>query len=164
MVRWGLLIGVFAACGFTHIAAANDQGWRRYTNARTGASAEYPAALVADGPVEDISDGRTGSAARPPSGIRFSSEKGIMDIGIFGVESFDNSPMNYLCAVGCDGATYKIDRPNVAVISGRRSNFIYYKKCVRPAETQALHCFDIDYDEATQGMATIIERMGRSLR
>ena len=145
------------------VADAADQGWRRYTNTRTNASAEYPAALVAGGPIEPIRDGRTGSAERPPSGIRFSAEDGL-EIGIFGVESYDNSPLEYMCSSGCGSITYKVNRPNLAIISGRRAQFIYYKKCTRPSGTQALHCFDLDYPAAAQSMAPIIERTGRSLR
>ncbi|MFY9294421.1 MAG: hypothetical protein WAP03_27600 [Methylorubrum rhodinum] len=72
--------------------------WKRYTNGRTGASAEYPAHLVAGAAITDLTDGRAGSASRSPTGIRFAAESGI-EIAIYGVEGLMTTPYAHLWVI-----------------------------------------------------------------
>ncbi|TXM64693.1 hypothetical protein FV226_26190 [Methylobacterium sp. WL12] len=132
--------------------------WKRYTNARTGASAEYPAHLVADAAITDLTDGRGGAASRPPTGIRFSAASGI-EIAIYGVEGLRTTPYAHLCGDRCEGETYSAKRPNVAVVSGRRASFIYYRRC-KVGKPGTLHCFDLEYphDRAAE-FGAIVSRM-----
>lgn len=136
--------------------------WKRYTNARTGASAEYPAHLVADAAITDLTDGRGGSASRSPTGIRFSAESGI-EIAIYGVEGLRTTPYAHLCGDRCEGETYNAKRPNVAVVSGRHGSFIYYRRC-KVGKPGTLHCFDLEYphDRAAE-FGAVVSRMTAGL-
>ncbi len=135
--------------------------WTRYTNPRTGVSVEYPGDLVAGGPVTDIADGETGSINRQPTGITLSSNDG-MEIRVYGMAA-TGMPYDSMCARKCDGETYAMKRRDIAVVSGRRGDLVFYRRCQRAAGH--LHCFDLEYPKASQFvMLPVIERMTRSLR
>ena len=137
--------------------------WRRYTNTRLGASVEYPAHLVMGGPITDLTDGLPGAATRQPTGITFSSEDGI-EVSIYGVMAVE-SPYVQMCENMCEGETYALKRPKLAVVSGCRGDFIYYRRCRSDANASVLHCFYLTYPSSRQSeMQKVIERMTLTLR
>lgn len=144
--------------------SADAAAWKRFTNERTGASVEYPSDLVAGGPIVDMTDGSTGSATLRPTGVRMSSEEGV-EIAVYGLESTQaRDPYRYLCDTGCEGATYTLSRPTLGVVSGRRADQVFYRRCIRP-EAGGLHCFDLEYPvERSRAFDRVVERMSRSLR
>lgn len=160
IVDGAVALAVILSCP---IVSAEEADWRLHTNARFGVSVEYPSAFVADGSALGLTDGQPSAATRPPTGVNLSSNDGV-EIRIYGMAT-GVTPYSQMCAAGCAGETYTVKRPDVAVVSGLRSEFLYYRRCRRALDNRSQHCFDLEYPDAKRAaMVPVIERMSRTLR
>ena len=146
----------FAAVFLLSAAAATDERWSTYGNARFGVFADYPSSLftVEDAPPEN-GDGQS-----------FRTADGSAELAVYGSYNIDNeTPEDYVAnRVDLAGVSYKKIGRDFYVISGTRDASIFYRRCNFP-NRDVIACFHISYPEAEKAKwDAIVTRIARSLR
>jgi hypothetical protein len=144
-----------------------EDGWTRYTNARYGASVEYPQFLTADG-VIDLTDGMPGADKRQPTGIRTIPLENGTEFAIYGLPRppVGRSIYDATCPAGaCIGETYSVKRSRIAISSGVNGQIVFYRKCAARDSSQSVSCFEVFYPVSLKArFDPIVSRMSQSLR
>jgi hypothetical protein len=146
----------FTAFFLLSAAAAADERWSTYGNARFGVFADYPSSLftVADAPPEN------------GDGQRFHTADGSAELAVYGSYNIDNdTPEDYVAnRVDLADVSYKKIGRDFYVISGTRDASIFYRRCNFP-NRDVIACFNISYPEAEKATwDQIVSRIARSLR
>jgi serine/threonine-protein kinase len=153
MMRW-ITVFLFAV-GL--VALARAESWRTYSNERFGTTADVPF------------DWRPGPPPENGDGLVFTSPDGQASIAVYGSlhvwDTIDQAVAMFETPSEGETITYKRREPRSIVISGTRSDRIYYAKSILSCRDNVWNSMRIEYPAARkEAFDLLVKHVAGSLR